>query len=202
VQGTRQQGRTGSAGTLSLVRMPAGTYSVEVSLLGYTTRTVEAVLEADRTTGLEVALEVKPVELEGVEADVRTWGRRYLEAHGFYDRRHSIPGNFFTREQIEHDRPRSLSFMLRRFSRLQVRDDTWSSTARPRRTTNTGGGLGRCAPTYFVNGVLVTALDIESIPIGIVEGVEVYSGASEIPPGFNRDNRGGCGAIVIWTRIR
>jgi hypothetical protein len=200
VRGTRARGLTAPDGTLSLQGLPTGRYSVQVSLVGYATRLQDAVLEAGLTTGVQLALGVRPVRLAEVEADARTWGQRYLDAHGFSDRRRTVPGAFITRAQIEHDRPRSLSFMLRRFSRMTTSDDTWSSTSRPRATNNLGG-QGECVPNYFVDGLLVTNLDIASIPIDTVEGVEVYSGASEVPPDFNRDNRGACGAVIIWTRV-
>jgi hypothetical protein len=200
VQGTRARGLTAQDGTLSLQNIPPGRYSVQVSLVGYSPRRQDAVLEPGLTTGMQVALGVSPVELAAVEADARTWGQRYLDAHGFFQRKRTVPGAFITRDQIEHDRPRSLSFLLRRFSRMSTRDDTWGSTARAR-NGGSSGGQGECVPNYFVDGLLVTALDITSIPIDTVEGVEVYSGASEVPPNFNRDNRGACGAVIIWTRV-
>jgi hypothetical protein len=35
-----------------------------------------------------------------------------------------------------------------------------------------------------------------------VEGIEVYSGASTIPPQFNtREGTTICGVVLIWTRV-
>lgn len=36
-------------------------------------------------------------------------------------------------------------------------------------------------------------------PAGI-EGIEIYTGTSQTPPQYNRTS-GGCGVILIWTRI-
>jgi hypothetical protein len=205
VRGTRGRGLTGQDGSVRLAELPAGTYRVQVSLVGYAPREQQAVLEADATTGVLVALPVNPVRLGEVSAEGRTWGQRYLDARGFFERKRSVPGAFITRDQIDRDRPRSLSFLLRRFTRMTVQDDTWSHTARGRNTSTNGaggyGGVGECQPNYFLNGLLVAGLDISSVNIDTVEGVEVYSGASEVPPDYNKGNRGACGAVLIWTRV-
>jgi hypothetical protein len=201
VRSTRTRGTTARDGTVTLQGLRAGQYTVEVSRIGYASSTLEAALLAGETTSLQVALEAVPVAMDTVEAEVRTWGRRYLEAHGFFQRASTIPGDFITRAQIEHDKPRSLSFLLQRYRRLLVHDDTWSRTAGSRRAAR-GTVSGSCSPNYFMDGLLVTNMEVESVNIAIVEGIEIYKGASEVPPQFNRDNRGACGAVVIWTRVR
>jgi hypothetical protein len=201
VRETRSGGYTDSDGALAVEGLRPGQYTVEVTRLGYLTTTSVAALVEGQTTTLRVAMDPSPVAMDTVEAEVRTWGRRYLEAHGFFERKSSIPGSFITRQQIERDRPRSLSFLLQRYRRLLVHDDTWSRTATARRAPR-GTVMGACSPNYFVDGVLVTNMEVESVNIANVEGIEVYRGASEIPPEFNRQNRGACGAVVIWTRVR
>ena len=33
-----------------------------------------------------------------------------------------------------------------------------------------------------------------------IEALEVYVGVSEIPPEFDKNGKGVCGVIVVWTR--
>jgi hypothetical protein len=62
-----------------------------------------------------------------------------------------------------------------------------------------GGG---CAPAVFVDGMLMNrsgqAAVNDYVQPSMIEGIEVYRGASGSPPQYQ--DRGGCGTILIWTR--
>ena len=42
--------------------------------------------------------------------------------------------------------------------------------------------------------------DINSLDLGAIEGIEVYTSAAQIPAQYNRTSHG-CGVLLIWTRI-
>jgi hypothetical protein len=59
-----------------------------------------------------------------------------------------------------------------------------------------------CPPQYWVDGVKAWNLNIDDIVPQDVEGIEVYSGASTVPPQFNtKEGTTICGVVLIWTRI-
>lgn len=71
-----------------------------------------------------------------------------------------------------------------------------------------GGGMGcsirmarapmRCSPEYVVDE-RVDNMFGPSTAIGDIEGIEVYTGPSEVPGEFAGRNAG-CGVVVVWTR--
>jgi hypothetical protein len=69
-----------------------------------------------------------------------------------------------------------------------------------------GAGVA-CYMDVWMDGVLVydstskkgLLFDVNSVDPASVEGIEIYTSASEIPAQYNRTS-GGCGAILIWTR--
>ena len=102
------------------------------------------------------------------------------------------------RSDIEKRNPQRLSDMLRTIPGLhlastRVGDDHRASMLRsvPNR---------RCPIQYFVDGVSAMGFNIDDVAPGSIEALEIYRGASEIPPDFNRGTAL-CGVIVIWTRI-
>ncbi|MBI2614587.1 MAG: hypothetical protein HYW52_02690 [Gemmatimonadetes bacterium] len=60
-----------------------------------------------------------------------------------------------------------------------------------------------CPPLYFIDGLYLgnarTVHVDQLLAPEQVEGVEVYSGAGNLPPEFNRTDSQ-CGVIAFWTR--
>lgn len=56
----------------------------------------------------------------------------------------------------------------------------------------------RCAPRYWVDGRQDDMFG-PYVPIGDIEGIEVYTGASDVPGEFTGSDSA-CGVIVIWTK--
>ena len=71
---------------------------------------------------------------------------------------------------------------------VQVDDERGAPPAPPIGQSTRGG---RAAPPSVIDG----------IPVELLEAVEVYVGASEIPSQFNQAG-GSCGVIALWTRAR
>lgn len=201
IVGTGIAAATDASGRLRMAGVPSGVQTVEVRRLGYSTRLRLVSLEAGGSVPLAFELEVEaiPVAAIRVEARARDWGAEYLERSGFERRRRNGAGAFLTRADIEKTRPRFLSDALRRVSGVSfqpygMRGDAYVSMAR--------SGNRHCPVQYFVDGQLIgPGFNIDEIEAGDVEGLEIYRGASQVPPEFNR-RTASCGVIAVWTRPR
>lgn len=117
-------------------------------------------------------------------------------------------GKLITREQIERQDPVVTTDLLRRLTGLAVVDSQGVLVAISSRgmkmTPVKGGGMApvQCVIPVMLDGMRMDAtFAINSIPPAEVFGVEVYVGASSIPPEFNATRKDSiCGLIAIWTR--
>lgn len=105
-------------------------------------------------------------------------------------------GHFAFRGDFMRHNPAKFSDILRRIPGVSInRTDRAAMSIRLRNA--------RCAPLYWIDGqpLLGIPFDPDNVPPGTVEAIEVYSGASLVPPQFQGPQYAqGCGAIVIWTR--
>lgn len=105
-------------------------------------------------------------------------------------------GHFAFRAEFMKNNPAKFSDILRRIPGVSInRTDRAAMSIRLRNA--------RCAPLYWIDGqpLLGIPFDPDNVPPGTVEAIEVYSGASLVPPQFQGPYYAqGCGAIVIWTR--
>ena len=62
-----------------------------------------------------------------------------------------------------------------------------------------GDGARACVPQMFVHNMPYSGT-LDDFIAEDIEAVEVYVGISEIPPELDKDGKGICGAIVVWTR--
>ncbi|HEX2190286.1 MAG TPA: carboxypeptidase regulatory-like domain-containing protein [Longimicrobiaceae bacterium] len=201
VVGTGIAASTDASGRLRMAGVPSGVQTVEVRRLGYVTRLKLVDLRAGRSVPVAFEMEVEaiPVAAIRVEAKARDWGAEYLERSGFDRRRRNSAGAFLTRADIQKTRPRFLSDALRRVSGMRfqpngMRGDAHVSMAR--------SGSRPCPVQYFVDGQLIgPGFNIDEIEAGDVEGLEIYRGAAQVPPEFNR-RTASCGVIAVWTRPR
>jgi hypothetical protein len=92
--------------------------------------------------------------------------------------------------------------------KIEPREGSFGPTLSVQSYRNEGANGGRgCQMVYYVNGVPLSILgDIEInhfVAPNEVAAVEIYTGASQIPPEFNSASVSShCGVVVIWTRIR
>lgn len=199
VVGTGITAVTNTAGVLRLAGVPLGVQTVEVRRLGYATRLRMVPLEAGAASTAVFALEVDPVRMAEIHVTAKkkrpVWN--YLDRAGFTRRKASGNGIFITRTDIQQSGPRFLSDLLRRYPGVAIqsygsRGDGYATMSR--------GGPRRCPIQYYVDGVLIGAgFNVDEVSANDVEGLEVYRGASQVPPEFNR-RTASCGVIVIWTR--
>jgi hypothetical protein len=188
--GTRGIGTrvTNSEGRFLFRSVPAGSYRLVVTLLGY--HDLGDTLEVQGGEAMEVILplSVSPIPLEPlvVEVDRRSIG----PAADFERRRRTRIGTFFDREEIEDRDPMFFTDLLRLVpgARL-VRAGPYDYSVRLR---------GGCRPSLWVDGMeLMTAEGIDQLlPTMDLEAVEIYH-SSSLPVEFGASP---CGAIVVWTR--
>jgi hypothetical protein len=117
---------------------------------------------------------------------------------GFYQRRDLGIGHFVSREKLEHDNPAQLTDVFRRLPGVQI-----TSTRFIRNAVRFRGNGSACWPLVWLDGApLPTAeFDIDFLSPSSVEGIEVYSGISQVPPQFmGSRGLGSCGVIVVWSR--
>lgn len=187
--------RTDSVGKFLLASLPPGNADVSFRRLAFSPIVLAIVVPRDDTTEVDVTLTVVAQKLKGVVTQEDAPHLRQLDA--FEARRKQGMGHFITRGQIEKRNPMLLSDMMRSVPGALLIPDGYRSVLRFARNGRTS-----CPPQYFVDGVQVTGYNIDDMPVGDVEGIELYSGASTLPPEFNKYlSTVSCGAVIIWTRI-
>jgi hypothetical protein len=217
-------GESNPRGFFRLQTPVPGKYLFTARALGYAEVEEEVVdVPMGHLAVLEVQMAPEALELEPlvVTAEARAF---HLEMEGFYEREaHGLHnGIFLTPEFLENRLPRKVSDAL--FGLPGVRVGEPSLGAGPRavwfRSGERGVGVGEdgsvtlnvCWPMVWVDRHLVSTgglqdgtnlgapTAVDDLVHGLdVAAVEVYRGASEVPPEFNGPNAG-CGVIVLWTR--
>lgn len=145
---------------------------------------------------LEIRLMGSVIELQPLTVETRS---RRLEETGFFARQARGVGLFLTRTEIQAQRTQHLGDVLARLPGVR-RVPTGDGAAR----MDTRGGktlVARCDMQYFLDGAPMELghAGLDGIPVHVVEAIEVYRGASEVPTQFDR-GRAMCGAVMIWTR--
>ncbi len=198
--GTTLEVETQRDGTFTLTGIAAGRHTVELRLLGYTAKAELVDVAAGSTLNVSFSLTRAAVELDTVSVTARL--NPHLE--GFEQRRVRGVGRFFTRAEIAKTNARGISDVLRRVPGLmfQPARDNDGSMVESGRTSRTGN----CPVLYYLNGsplpVSAGGTINSFVQLDAVEGIEVYSGGSQIPPQFNSAGfRALCGVVVVWTQM-
>jgi carboxypeptidase-like protein/TonB-dependent receptor-like protein len=191
-------------GAFQVAQVPTGRQTLEITMLGYTPKVMAVDIAAGATLYVSLALEplaLEPVKVTGDASFSPGLG-------GFEERRARGNGRYFTRADIERMQARQVTDVLRRVPGMQIHIGSGafsggSQTAQTGR--NVGGASRTCPMAYYVNGAPFRVSN--DVPINHyvapddVAGIEVYTGASQIPPQFNSSMfNSRCGVVVIWTR--
>lgn len=182
-----------STGQFLLDGLPAGPAKLSVRRLGFAPLDLSVLLVDGRTHTLHLVLAMLPVDLPGVTADANAIER--IRLSDFYRHRDVGNGVFFNRKELEAKRAQRISDVLRRLPGVRITSDrNGRSQLRISRSN--------CTPDFWIDGQRAPFLNVDDIPLGDLEALEVYRGASGVPPEYNnRLGNPGCGAIVIWTRL-
>lgn len=186
--------RTDTAGRFLVAALPPGATDLSLRRIAYEPVVVSVdILESD-TTDVEIRLGTLPHSLPTIVVNDRVDRGRVLaefEAH-----RKTGAGHFITRAQIEKRHPQLLSDMVRTVPGASMILVNGRSVLRFARSHTS------CPPQYFLDGLRVTAFNIDDVPPGDVEAVELYPGPAGLPPEFNElYGMTACGTVAIWTRI-
>lgn len=197
--GTQLQAVTDETGTFKLPAIAAGKYSLEIRMLGYTAKVQPIVIAPGETVDILMQLSAVAVQLDTVS--ITAAPNPHLQ--GFEERRARGQGKYFTREEITRMSPRGVSDVLRRVPgfQLQAARNRDGFSVQSGRT-----GTRVCPVLYYLNGSPFPVSADMSINTFVdpdaVEAMEVYAGASQIPPQFNSAALNArCGVVVIWTRM-
>lgn len=178
----------------------------------------------DGTLEIEVRLAPEALPVEPIAVTVLGLRSFKLDVSGFYERRDLNErlglGHYLTRGDIEGRGAARVSHILMDVPRVAMIDGMCATTrcnipvitsggGDCRRIKDVGGELVVGASLYLdgrrvrvVNGrgdaVVLSGVDDFLVP-GDVAGIEVYTGAGDLPGEFADANAQRCGAIVIWT---
>jgi hypothetical protein len=187
--------RTDTTGQFILC-VPAGSADVSFRRLAFEPVVLMLNVVANDTSEVDVTLTVVAQKLTGVIVLADPVRRRILEA--FEVRRRQGIGHFITRAQIEHRRPMLLSDMVRMIPGANLIPGENGRLA----LRFSRAGRGACPPQFYIDGIMTTGFNIDDMPPGDVEGVELYAGATGLPPEYNKMRSTSiCGTVIIWTRI-
>ncbi len=188
--------RTDTNGRFLLAALPPGAADLSLRRIAYAPLVVSVnVPEAD-TTEIEIRLGGLAQSLPTVVVKDNVDRVRALAE--FESRRKTGVGHFITRAEIEKRHPLRLSDMVRTIPGAMIIPVENGRTAlRFARAHNNS-----CPPEYFLDGLRVIGFNIDDVPPGDVEGVELYPGPAGLPPEFNQlYGTTVCGTVAIWTRI-
>ena len=186
---------TDENGRFRFTGVPFGTVELKARRLGYTPATQLVQFSKGTEPVVEILMSAAPGYLPAVE--VRE-PRQVFESRlrGFKERSTKGVGHFITRERLEKVSSYRFSDIIREVPGVRLR-------------TLRGGGSNvtlrgaNCAPLVFVDGFPASAgvVDLDMFDLGMVEGIEVYSGLASIPAEFVT-GRGieRCGVIAIWSK--
>lgn len=190
--------RTDSLGRFTLGGLKVGIHRFMVSRDGYARGSVALAFAAREVMQREFSLEplgtaaadtarVQRLPDVPVTADPAI-GRRYAD---FERRRETGRGQYITREALEKGNYGSLQDAMRSLRGVKFACAGSSCVAQMTRAP-----LG-CFPDYVVDERVDNAFG-PTIPVRDIQGIEVYTGASDVPGEFAGANAG-CGVVVIWT---
>ena len=208
--------RTDGSGKARFSDRPLGPYVVRVMTRGYAP--LEERLELTVAGAFELPLLlVATTDGQLLPTVLRT--ARRSPAPGLDARRATARGHVFDRGAIDSLAPRLTSDLLRRVPSVRLVGSGGGFVPRTRRSS----GLGDCPMSIYLDGVQIDdergappappigqsarggraapPSVIDGIAVDLLEAVEVYVGASEIPSQFNQAG-GSCGVIALWTRVR
>jgi len=194
---------TGSNGRFFIRGVPPGPARVYVQHLSYQPRETHIDLEPGVAYEVAVRLDPDPMEIPGIEVTAvsRRVARRLEPVYDRMDR--AVTAHFRTKEEFASRGHPPVGAMIRGLPRVRVhqRGLFWAVTM--------GGAVTlsgqACVPAIYLDGIRVSnsedpmsVSEFMAMSTFDVDVIEVYPGASSLPPEFN--DPGTMCAIGIWTR--
>jgi hypothetical protein len=190
------------------ITLPAGRYVVVVTSVGIQPDSAEIMIYSDSVTTHEFRMNLLATRLDTVDVKAKAQSHA-LQLAGFYDRKSQGVGSFIGPDEIERGRGLSAGAVVAKTSRVSVRyggPHAWLATNR--NAADQGCALCRAriqdlldiADIYGQNAHQPQPLfDVNSLDLSQIEGIEIYSSASQVPIRFNATSSG-CGVALIWMK--
>lgn len=193
--------RTNDSGGFRLPGLPLGTINVTARRLGFAPASFDLKMRAGQRDSLVLTLTMLAQNLPGMVAVDEAMARSQRLLAGFWARRGQGFGHFLTREDIVQRDAHEFTDLVRMIPSVSVQMRNGRPVVRfPR--YGQSNIRGDCPPLYWVDGQRVEGASPDEFPPNDIEAMEIYAGASTIPPQFApRMTSYFCGVIVIWTRI-
>lgn len=212
------------AGRFLLAELHPGVGVLRIRHLAYGENETSIQIPSDGTVEIEVRLAPEALPVEPIAVTVLGMQSFKLDVSGFYSRRDWNErlglGHYLTRRDIEDRGAARVSHILSEIPRVGLLDGgcgsgrcdvpvVTSAGGDCRRVKDTGGELMVGASLYLDgvrmptvsgrgNEFLISGIDEFVVP-GDIAGIEVYTGAGDLPGEFADFNAQRCGAVVIWT---
>ena len=183
--------RTDSSGTFVVSLPRTDSVTIHVRRIGF--EQVTFALSVDEAIGnrIEVVLNAIAQNLSAVEVQELEF-RAMTILRNFDERRKTGLGVYITREDIERRNTHDVVELLR--GQRGVTVDRGGDVRFVRQASRA------CTPDVYVDGQFTPGLPLTTVLAQDVEGIEVYSGISQLPAEFMRPGKFNCGAIVLWSR--
>ena len=196
VEGTKFRTLTDDQGVFRVTGMPPGQANIQVKRLGFRPDSASVQIPVAGVAELSIKLPVAAENLIPVTVRARklTYTGRLA---GYYERLERRNGGvFITRQQIDEDRPRSLSQLLQRVPGVTlIRLRAGATGVRLRNRT--------CAPLIWLDGNPLPAgeVDLDNFHPNSLQGIELYLGSTATPLRYlmPRD-MSNCGTVLLWSR--
>lgn len=185
---------SGDSGDFRVTGLPPGTVVFNVRRIGYEAASFTAVLRPGKTHRANFTLSASAQALPTVAVSDTATQSHWLDQ--FNSRKFNGHGTFITRADIVKRGARTGIDVIRNVPGVRIVSARNGMTNRVlmSRTANRP-----CSPTMYLHGLPYSGT-IEDFNADDIEAVELYVGVSEIPPEYDRNERGICGVIVVWTR--
>jgi hypothetical protein len=201
IESLHKTGRSDAKGRFTLSKLTKGQVELAIRRIGYKPQRQTIVLSGGDNDSVKVELVGQPEVLKAIAID-ETERHRRQGIEDFYVRRAQGIGTFITREQLEELRSTQPTDALRMVPGVQLRRARNGENLV--RFTGTGSINRRdCPPNLWLDGERVANMELDQIPSGDIEGIELYRGASTTPAQFWQGNTNNtlCGTIVVWSRL-
>jgi hypothetical protein len=192
--------QTDSAGAFLLRPHRSGSFTLRLRHLAYAPVDSDTLtLRSDESIRIELRMAPTTIPLEPLVVTARS----HTMLDGFYERmRRSVAGRFLQRSDIERRPGARSTDLLREMPGVEIVPVRQGMSATSVNLITMGGGLGRCTPTIYIDGMLTkqfpeSGVDDLLTP-DMLEGVEVYTSVAGVPSPLTP--HGSCGVVAFWTR--
>lgn len=223
------QALSDTAGRFRLSGVPDGTHAIVVRAIGFEPDTSSLTFRGNESIFRDFVIERSITTLSEVKVEGTGEAPIPAKLAGFMERRRLGIGRHLDRDAITRFENRRTADIFSTIPGVTVRrgrsSKAWVTSGRG---LGTGQGAMKRAPArelldrsdiedgapvacymdVYLDGVLiynssatlVPLFNINSIVAADIEAIEVYSGAAQVPAQYNRTS-GGCGVVLIWTRV-